>query len=189
VIPLVVPWTNLRSETFFALADEGARYVDVSGSDDSYFWLLSELWEGQQGAIIVEHDVVPPSGSIASLRACERLWCGQPYLVGKNWDSSLGCVKFAPELMTHFPDTVDRVENTHWRTLDGQIIGYLRPKLGYGAHLHWPAARHLNDCGDESRVLANCGDCGAPIRFAEARGGPNTVRCVNGHWVNYFSKG
>ena len=188
-VPIVCPYTNLRPETKAALTDEDVTFVDVSYADDAYYWVLQGVWHRQQGVIIVEHDIVPPRGAIDALRACPRAWCGVPYLVGVNWDSGLGCVKFAPELMVRFPDAVDRFESTHWQTLDGQLIGYLRPLLGEGAHLHWPAARHLNDCGDETRVLTNCPQCGGPIRFEEARGGPNTVRCQQGHWVNYFALG
>jgi hypothetical protein len=189
VIPLLVPYTNLRPETKGALAGEDALFLDVSGSDEDYYWALEGFWHRQQGVLICEHDIVPYPGAIDALRACERPWCGVPYLIGRNFVVDLGLTKFSPEIMAAYPDAVDRMENTHWKSLDGQLLGYLRPKLGEGPHWHWPAVRHLNDCGDETRVLGSCPECGAPIRFAEAQGGPNTVQCRSGHYVNLFPHG
>jgi hypothetical protein len=186
-LPLVVPFTYIQPETAEALYDQSVTYVDVSPSEDDYHLLLSMVWEAGRGVILVEHDVVPPPGAIDALRSCERLWCGCVYLNGSIWDNALGCTKFSPELMARFPDAVSRMTNTHWKTLDGQLVGYLRPLLGFGAHIHWPAARHMHS--DETMVLANCPTCGSPIRFAEARGGPGAVRCRLGHYVNLFPYG
>jgi hypothetical protein len=188
MIPLVVPFTNLRPETEAALAGEDVLYVDVSGSDHDYHDLLGELWGRGQGCIVIEHDIVAYPGAIASLRGCQEDWCGVPYLVGRNFVVDLGLTKFSAALTVAYPDAVSRMEDTHWATQDGQLLGYLRPLRG-GPHWHWPAARHLNGCGDESRVLANCGECGAALRFAELAPGPNNARCRNGDWCNFFSHG
>jgi hypothetical protein len=188
VIPVLVPYTNLRPETRASLADQDVLYLDVSGAEDDYYWALQGFWQRQQGVIVVEHDIVAYPVAIEALRACESDWCGVPYLVGRNFVLDLGLTKFSPAIMAAYPEAVNRMENTHWKTLDGQLLGYLRPLRG-GPHWHWPAARHLNDCGDETRVLANCGECGSPLRFENLRAGPNNCLCPRGHYVNYFSKG
>jgi len=188
-VPIICPFTSLRPETKAALENESVIYVDVSSSENDYWGLLAAIWQTQKGVILVEHDIVPQNGAISSLQECSYDWCGCPYLVGRNFVVDLGLTKFSPEIMKVYPDAIERMETHHWKSLDGQLLGYLRPLRGAGPHWHWPAARHLNDCGDESRVLANCGDCGAPIRFAEAQGGPGTVRCANGHYCNFFPKG
>jgi hypothetical protein len=187
-VRVVVPFTVLRPETQAALEGENVSYVDVSGGEDHYHWLLDELWSRGEGLLIVEHDLVAYPGAIAALRDCQADYCGVPYLVGRNFVVDLGMTKFSAALTVAYPDAVNRMTDAHWKAQDGQLLGYLRPLRG-GPHWHWPAAHHLNDCGDESRVLGNCPECGSPLRFEEARGGPNTVRCRNGHWVNLFPKG
>jgi hypothetical protein len=187
-VPIVCPYTQLRPETKEALANWDVAFVDVSGRDSDYHWLLEGFWHRQQGVLIVEHDIVPYPGAIASLQACAEDYCGVPYLVGRNFVVDLGLTRFSAAIMAAYPDAVDRMEDDHWKSQDGQMLGYLRPLRGE-PHWHWPAARHLNDCGDETRVLTNCPECGGPIRFDEARGGPNAVRCQQGHWVNMFPKG
>jgi len=188
MIPLAVPYVNLRPETRAALGGEDVLYRDVSGDNSDYFWLIEGFWHRQQGLILVEQDIVPPPGAIATLRGCDRPWCGVPYLVGVNFDCFNGCTKYDADLMARYPDAVDRMENTHWQSLDGQLIRYLWSK-GEHAHIHWPAARHLNACGDETRVLANC-ECGGPLRFADLKAGPGETLCPRcGKHTNHFAKG
>jgi hypothetical protein len=189
VIPLVVPYTQLRPETRAALADQDVTFVDVSGGDDHYFWLVQALWHRAEGAIIIEHDVVPYPGAIDALRGCPGDWCGVPTLVGINWRPFHGCVKFSAELMARHPDTVNRLEDHHWQAFDGPMDRYLLQQ-GEHVHMHWPAARHLNDCGDETRVLANCGECGGPLRFADLKAGPGETLCPRcGRHTNHFTHG
>jgi hypothetical protein len=187
-VPIVCPYTNLRPETRAALAGEDVTFVDVSGSDTDYYWLVQAFWYRGDGVLIVEHDVVTYPGAIASLQDCPWPWCGVPTLVGINWWPFHGCVKFSTELMARYPDTVDRLEDHHWKAFDGPMDRYLLQQGEY-PHLHWPAARHLNDCGDETRVLSNC-ECGGPLRFDDLKAGPGETLCPRcGKHVNHFSKG
>jgi hypothetical protein len=175
MIPLVVPYTQLRPEVRAALEGEDATYVDVSDDESRYFWLLQALWYRNEGVLLIEHDIVVNSDTIASLRACSEDWCGAPYQVGVNIDSWLGCTKFSAALMNRHRDVFDRMERTDWRSIDGQLLPYLRLN-GERCHTHWPAVQHLNDCGDAERVLASC-ECGGPIRFEQVKEGPGTVVC------------
>jgi hypothetical protein len=188
VIPLVVPYVQLRPETRAALEGENALFVDVSGRDDDYYTLLSALWYRGEGMLVVEQDIVVAPGTIAALRECPSDWCGFSYQVGLNIGSWLGCVRFSPEIMKRVPDAFDRMERQHWQSIDGQLLPYLWLK-GEREHRHWPAVTHLHDCGDANTILANCPECGDPIRFEEVRNGPGTVRCSRGHWTNYYSRG
>jgi hypothetical protein len=188
MIPLVVPYVQLRPETRAALEGTDATYVDVSDDKSRYYWLLQAFWHRQQGVIVVEHDIVVNPDTIASLRACTEDWCGAPYQVGINIDSWLGCTKLSPELMARHPDVFDQMENTDWNAIDGQLLPYLRLR-GEQCHRHWPAVTHLNECGDPGRVLSSC-PCGGPIRFEQVKNGPNTVVCPRcSGYVNFYPFG
>jgi hypothetical protein len=176
MIPLVVPYTQLRPETRAGLVGEDAIFVDVSDDKSRYFWLLEALWYRNEGSIIVEHDIVVNPDTIASLRDCTEDWCGAPYQVGANIGSWLGCTKFSPALMNRHRDVFDKMESTDWNSLDGQLLPFLRLH-GEHLHKHWPAVTHLNDCGDPERVLTSC-PCGGPIRFEQVKNGPGTVQCT-----------
>jgi hypothetical protein len=187
-VPILCPYTDLRPETKTALAGYDVTFVDVSGGDDWYFWALQGAWHRGAGILVVEHDIVPSPGAIEWLQECACDWGGVPYQVGLNIGSWLGCVRFSPEIMRRVPDAFDRMERTHWQSLDGQLLPYLWLR-GEREHRHWPAIQHLHDCGDANTILANCPECGDPIRFEQVRNGPGTVRCIQGHWVSYYSRG
>lgn len=190
-VPVVCAYTQLRPETKAALPPD-AMIVDVSdgpGEDNSrYYWLLQALWFRKEGMLTVEHDVVPYEGAIEGLLTCEQPWCAVPYQVGINIGTWLGLTKFAPEIMVAVPDAFDRMERTAFDSIDGQLLPYLRQK-GYRTHVHWPAASHLNRCGDPSIIIGSC-PCGGAIRFEQARLGPNAVRCPKcGGYVNLYPWG
>src|ERR1035437_5239042 len=138
MIPLVVPYTQLRPETRAALEGADATFVDISDRNDSYYWLLQAFWHRQEGVMVVEHDIVVNPDTIASLRACTEDWCGCPYQVGINIGSWLGCTKFSPKFMARHPDVFDQMERTDWDAIDGQLLPYLR-QHSERQHIHWPA--------------------------------------------------
>lgn len=190
-VPVVCGYTWLRPETKAALPPD-ATLVDVSdgpGEDASrYYWLLEALWHRGQGVLTVEHDIVPYEGAIESLQECSEPWCAVPYQVGINVGTWLGLTKFSPEIMAAVPDAFDRMERTEYNAIDGQLLPYLCQK-GYHVHVHWPAAQHLNGCGDDQIVLASC-PCGGAIRFEQARLGPNAVLCPKCEgFVNLYPMG
>ena len=186
-VPVVCAYTQLRPETKAALPPD-ATLVDVSDDDSRYYWLIQALWHRGDGCVLVEHDIVPNPDSIKSLLACPEPWCSGVYQVGINIGSWLGLVKFSPELMQAVPDALNRMENTHWKSLDGQLLPYLWQK-GYHPHKHYPAVRHINDCGDPNIILGSC-PCGGAIRFEQARLGPNSVVCPKcGGYVNIYPFG
>lgn len=98
----------------------------MSGSDTAYWALLAELWAAGGDFAVVEHDVVPPEGGMASFDACEREWCAAryPYLAGTY--PGLGCARFRSPLIARHPDLMDVVAvmsnedhgPRHWCTLD-----------------------------------------------------------------------
>ena len=173
-VPVICGYTWLRPETKAALPPD-ATIVDVSGEGDRYFWLLEALWHRGQGVLTVEHDIVPYEGAIESLQECSEPWCAVPYQVGINVGTWLGLTKFSPEIMAAVPDAFDHMERTEFNAIDGQLLPYLWSK-GFRCHVHWPAAVHLNQCGDPSIILGSC-PCGGAIRFDQARLGPNRVLC------------
>ena len=179
-VPVVCAYTQLRPETKAALPSD-ATLVDVSDGPNEnasrYFWLLQAFWFRKAGMLTIEHDIVPYEGAIESLQECSEPWCAVPYQVGINVGTWLGLTKFSPEIMAAVPDAFDRMERTEFNAIDGQLLPYLWSK-GYHVHPHWPAATHLNACGDPSTILGSC-PCGGPIRFEQARKGPNMVRCPN----------
>ena len=138
--------------------------------------------------LTVEHDIVPYEGAIESLQECSEPYCGVPYQVGINIGTWLGLTKFSPEVMAAVPDAFDRMERTAYDSLDGQLLPYLRQR-GFQTHVHWPAAQHLNGCGDPDIILGSC-PCGGPIRFEQARLGPGLVLCPKcGAYVNIYPFG
>ncbi len=190
MIPLVCAYAALHPDTAAALAGEDVEWADTSGSDDAYYWLLRTLWQEQAGAILVEQDIVPYPGAIASLRACPERWCGVPYTVGRTFGVWHGLTKYAPEIMAAHPYTLRLVRDHHWRGLDSAVIALLRAQ-GERPHWHWPAAEHRNpECAPPEHVFANCQDCGGPLRFAELRAGPGASACSRcGRPVYYFGHG
>jgi hypothetical protein len=152
---VVVPHTKrLAPQVLWALqkAEVDFELVDVSGSDEAYFELFSELWREQKPFTIVEHDIVDHGGAVKAFDRCEREWCAAayPYLRSTYW--GLGCTRFRSSLMERFPDLPDEVAAydapkhfpKHWCTLDQAVTACLRAQRVEWPHLHGEV-QHLGD--------------------------------------------
>ena len=141
-VNVVVPWTDLAPETALAVMRHRPRYVWTGWTDESYWYLLAELWEARETVILVEHDVVPAAGTLDAMAACPHDWCACEYRCGDLYMTALGCTKFSGDLMERNPDVVNRILSRAWNGLDGQIVATLHMH-GETEHVHGPAAWHL----------------------------------------------
>src|SRR5205085_3509198 len=107
---LIVPYVKgrLRPETLaVALAhDDHVDLVDVEADGRTYARFLAGLWQRQESVLIVEHDVVPTRGQLASLASCDHPWCAFTYEPHEDvsYDDPgaivmLGCCKLSAEFM------------------------------------------------------------------------------------------
>jgi hypothetical protein len=147
-VRVYVPFTKRLPEVEAAMAD--AEWEDVSWADGAYWSLLYRLWGEAEGAIIVEHDIVPTAEDLDGLQTCNREWCVCTYAFeefGPIW--GLGCVKFSPTLMLRTPNALadvarisDEVHpSRHWCSLDVYLQSVLR-RANAVPHVHGEV-RHL----------------------------------------------
>ena len=147
---VVVPFTRRHPEVEAALAD--AHWVDVSGSDESYWELWSGLWGARRTVIVVEHDIVPGEGMLEEMWDCQHNWCAARYQFEEmGLITGLGCVKMSEALMGSVPDALEHVATAqptddhpprHWCSLDSLLSGALG-RAGYAVHPHGEV-RHLS---------------------------------------------
>lgn len=168
---VVLPWTQDHPEVYKALraAVKSFRNPYVGRSDRDYFWTLSELWEGGEPFVIVEHDVIVRPNSINELEQCPWPWCAFAVRYGDGSTPGLGCAKFTAEVMRAAPDALDRVARMsddehppmHWCRLDWWLQHMVLPGYGFTQHVHGPPLEHLRDY--DGKVLPSH-DCQSPGR-------------------------
>lgn len=163
---LVVPYTDLRPETYRACRDwPDVEFVDVSGDDYAYGRLLQQLWADGRTFTVCEHDVVPSAGMLAELAMCRQPYCAFPVPLLTSVAPSLSLTRFAASLLERYPDVMDRVMRVptnwggpgHYRQLDVVLQRtVLLNRYGLQPHIHMPPATHLNE--EKARLLP-----GAPL--------------------------
>ena len=125
---------------------------DLDAADTTaYYHLLAKLWTEADDFLIVEHDVVPPSGAFDEFTYCDGLVCSHPYVCGsRDPVIALGCTRFRKELMVEHPTVFERVgelepdmPKRHWKRLDTRLYWVLG-ELTVQAHRHDPPAQHLH---------------------------------------------
>lgn len=155
---LVAPYVPgmVRSATRIALARSGyaPNYIALNPTDPfAYARLVVHLWSTRATVVIVEHDIVPPDGSIGALFDCPRPWCIHPYLIsGRRYLLGLGLVKLAGTMMGQHPDLARRavcrkregVIDTEWRSVDRYLARALQGR-NRPPHFHQPDAVHLHE--------------------------------------------
>lgn len=128
---VICPYVTISPATRAALDASGCPWEprDVSGADTAYWELLAGLWAAGEDFAIVEHDVIPAAGTLASFGACGHDWCSSayPYLAGTY--AGLGCARFRAPVMARHPDLMDVVGTMsndshgprHWCTIDAWL--------------------------------------------------------------------
>jgi hypothetical protein len=150
---VIQPYTRLLPEVVQALDGWDVAFVDVSGSDESYWELLASMWAKAATFIVIEQDVVVRPDSIAELERCHHPWCSfqVPY-VGRLY-AGLSCAKFSAGLIARHPDAIDRIATysdeehppRHWCRLDSHLQAYVLNPGGETMHVHSPPLEHVRD--------------------------------------------
>lgn len=116
--------------TAFAYTRHPIEFVDVSGSADSYWELLNELWTSGEGFAIVEQDIVVNSLTFEEFYNCPNGWCVAPYpYLNSQTYYGLGCASFRGSFTKLHPFVMDDVakfcypghHEKHWCTLDAAL--------------------------------------------------------------------
>lgn len=152
-VRVVVPYTDLRSETVAALEATGTAYNAIRmDCDEDYWGLLAGLWTKGETFVLVEQDIVINHSTITTLDACPSSWCsfGYGYFSLESYHG-LGCVKFGSSLMAAVPDLLDRVAlmsdeghpAKHWCRLDAWMQALLAAS-GQTRCAHVPPVTHLH---------------------------------------------
>ena len=126
--------------------------VNVSESDEAYFYLFAALWEAGKSFITVEHDIVVNKSTLVGLSECVNDWCSVPYPYFVGMWAGLGCAKFDASLMRRFPDLMADVERhgnathppRHWCFLDTAVSTELQRRGVSTCTAHEPVG-HLGD--------------------------------------------
>jgi hypothetical protein len=151
-LKVVVPFVQIAPGVREALAATGHEWEElyVGDSDESYFNLLSGLWTGGEGFIVIEHDVIVRPDTLDELVNCECSWgCFPvPYLGGAY--AGMACVKFAGWLTQQYPDAMQQVGTMsnadhlpkHFCTIDSWLQMRVLPGFGLRRHEHGPVLGH-----------------------------------------------
>jgi hypothetical protein len=137
---LVIPTTSLTSPTVVALQNLYPA-VAIMRDDWDYARLFTRLWRRGQTFVLVEHDILPPAGFPESLLDCPEPYCGHYYRLGRRLGGTLGCVKFAADLIAEHSNLSF---DCPWWELDGQVVAALGIE---DFHVHQPPAVHLHADG------------------------------------------
>ena len=125
---VVLPYIYLDVEVAEALDASGYDWdsVDVSGSDEAYWEVLSDLWSYGKTFAIVEQDIKIGPATLKSFDACPHERCASPYPYLGGMYAGLGCTRFRGSLIRGLPHLMDEVaemsNHDHpkkfWCTLD-----------------------------------------------------------------------
>lgn len=148
---IVVPYVELNARTKAAVDDairDGDRvvYVDTSESPLAYYHLLLKCWAERETFINLEQDKIPAPGALRAIFDCPEPWCIYPHYANQgDWvaeNPTLGCAKFAAELMQDWPDLIERsgrldlgLGSGNWGRLDMAITAGLFWAVG-SCHIH-----------------------------------------------------
>lgn len=106
---------------------------------------LAAHWLRGEPFINLEQDVAPWPGALTEMWNCPQRWCMVQIIVhGAINNTNLGCVKFANEFISAFPDVwkkYPRNDIFDWRSLDSWLHQFVEPAK---VHIHNPPALHLN---------------------------------------------
>ena len=167
-VPLVVtPYVRVNRAEYRAA--EGERLypwieVDVSRSQYDYWDLICSMAERDVPFVVVEHDMVPPPGSIDALFRCPEPWCGHSYTVemGDVVDlfgdlGTLGLTCFKGEALDRVAEVLRGWGPITWSILDGSVYRALKIPVppatsGLSIHRHYPNAAHLHPYTDTHKA-------------------------------------
>jgi hypothetical protein len=115
----------------------------------AYHSLLASVWREPGELVVVEHDVGISAEVLPGFAACPEPWCGNPYRIGRQLLTALGCARFTAALKAAEPDLLDVAGEIDgdgypardWRRLDSRVAGELR-RRGYRQHWHEPVLNH-----------------------------------------------
>jgi hypothetical protein len=106
-LKIVVPFVqgHLADATKAWGESQRALFVDLTGDDEGYFKLITQLWREGDWFLIVEQDVVPDPQQFNDMCACPKEWCAGVHKSHYNapdvW--SMGLMKFSDQLLArHF---------------------------------------------------------------------------------------
>lgn len=149
MMKVVCPYTELNPATEYVLNIEPqteVKFVDVSGWEEAYFWLMYKYWKQGETFIVVEHDIVPWPGALRSLDRCEAPLCAYmaPHApMIEDFSYGLGLVKYGKALMDKFPDHLDNPTTRVWYNVAYELTDRLN-KAGVEYHYHSPPVIHIN---------------------------------------------
>lgn len=161
---IVSPYVSEFPEATAALPT-GTERVQIAADDPEGYWrLLRDLWQSGDDFLLIEQDMVLPSGAVEQFAACPREWCGLPYFMHEGWGCWHGVIRYRASLTQRFPDLPDAIQMRHWQSLDSAWLNHLRAGGLNEAHWHWPTARHLSTRSPERPSHMHCPACQADIR-------------------------
>lgn len=110
VVPYAPGYLNPATALWAYQDDHPVTFYSLPADDPyAYADLLRRLWREPGDLVVVEHDVIPPVGSITALLDCMRPWCTHPHWVATRYvDDSLGLARFHRGLKHAMPDLADR---------------------------------------------------------------------------------
>lgn len=156
-----VPWAEWNVQTVEA-APPGTIFVDVSGSADSYWEALNDIWSKGETFAIIEHDVICRPDVVEQFDACDCLWGTFGYAnmcheeCREAWANMLGCTRFRAELIAAVPNALSSIpeDQRDWHNVCDSLAGDkiagvtspLRPNslraAGFSHHWHTPYVGH-----------------------------------------------
>jgi hypothetical protein len=164
LIPIIVPYTRLYTETVEAVPD--AHFFEITDGD-GYRLLLRRLWKAGEPFILVEHDVAPRREQLDALVACDHAWCHFGYVAG-DWVPKFGCTRFGSEIIAGTQGVWDD-ESWPWGQLDARFAGAAL-SAGFLPHWHSPHVLHLRNAyvGTDGREQRIRYDDQTNLRFLQA---------------------
>lgn len=166
---IVIPYTKFNPAQAQHLRMEGYEpvYEYVGDSPYRYFEIFRDYWRRGEDFILLEHDIIPWPGALATFESCPDIWCAFGYLYPPDGYLVVahGCVRFRAKMMESVPDLLDIVEandgrffkvketdTRHWKDLDGCISPILTGTLERFPHRHVPAVVHTKLLEDKKGV-------------------------------------